>query len=170
MPGPFNDQEATTGFDMGDAYRRASGNAPVKAKDLKTAYRPYNNTGKPLRVGRKNQSDAKLYKLATREVLDWYKAHKQPPKKKRRPSSGGGQAVRRGAQQEQSRPRSGGSAGARGARLPDTAMPAPGSARVTRATKLPDIKPRRRVRARQSATSSRAITRPAGRGFTQYGV
>lgn len=135
----FNDPAETAGFDMSDAYRRASQIKPVKAKDLRKVYKPY---GSDLKVGQaKGKSDSRLYRRATQEVLEWYKQKKQAPKpKRRRASGGGGRAARSGGGSQAVR--SSGSAGTRRSTggLPDTAMPAPGSGRrVTSAAKLPDI-------------------------------
>lgn len=147
MPGAFNENIADT-FDMSDAYRLASTVKPVKAKDLKKAYRPYDRTGSKLKVGGKqHKSDKQLYKLATTEVIEWWK-HKQAMKRKRKKGRVQNPGGRRASSSGRVSAAPSGTAGTRGAMLPDTAMPAPGSTRVTRATKLPDIRSPRPVRSR----------------------
>lgn len=135
----FNDPAESAGFDMSDAYRKASELKPVKAKDLRAVYKPYG-----IKLGGvKGKSDRSLYKLATKEVIDWFNQKKNQPKLKRRASGGGGRAARPRGSGGQTPQRSSGAAGTRrtgSGGLPDTAMPAPGSgSRVTSATKLPDI-------------------------------
>lgn len=175
----FNDP-AGNGFDMSDAYRAASRVKPVKARDLKTAYRPYKNTGKlKLNVGFARstpggKTDAQLYRRAAAEVVEWFRAQRAQMKGKGKAKASGPTRRPAGRPRTQSRPAGSAGGSARtGARLPDTSMQ-PTRARVTTATRLPSITPSEGTTVNRSAPSTTSsgvrIQRPAGRGFTQYGI
>lgn len=140
----FNQPEASVGFDMTDAYRRASGNKPVRAKDLKTAYRPYG-----VKLGGKRKSDAKLYKMATAEVMQWYRQHHGKTKKASQRRRAAGRAA--GAAQT-------------GTRVQAAPAPTPTRATTTSSTRTS------RTSSRSTTTSGVRIQRPAGTGFTPYGI
>jgi hypothetical protein len=71
MPGPSAPDDS--GFSILEAYQRASTAKPIRAKDVKVAYRPYG-----IKMGGvKRKTDSQLYRLATREVLQWFNQKKR---------------------------------------------------------------------------------------------
>lgn len=169
----FNDPAETSGFDMSDAYRLASGSRPVRAKDLRAAYRPYTNTGRlKLKVGYASagkKSDEKLYQRAVTEVMEWWNARKAQPKGKGKAKASGPRPGNTGGRPRKQAGQAGGAARSGPGRPRNPGNPS--RARVVRGRM--DIQPVRNhpnAKAPTTRVSGVRIQRPAGRGFTPYGL
>lgn len=145
-----------------EGYLRRVRRRPVSKKDVQKALRPY---GRQFGTA-EGKTDARLYQIATNEVLEWFRGrmrrktkrgNAKPQGGRNRNRTSGGSRVRTAPARTQSS----------GAMLPDTSMPRT-SVRTTSGTSLPNIRDPKGSRSAPTTSSSGIrIQRPAGRGFTE---